>query len=303
MRKIVAWIVLALAPCLAPAQVGLAQEAQESEQADFEASLSWREGEITLGEDLATLRLPAGLHFLGAEDSVRVIVDAWGNPPQAEKPLGMIFPVEAGPFAEDGWAVVVGYTNEGYVSDADAGEIDYDELLADLQSAAKESNAEREQAGFPSLEIVGWAARPYYDPAAYTLHWAKELRFAGGEENTLNYDMRVLGRRGVLTMKVVASMHQFEDLRKRAPELLSVVEFNPGHRYEEFDSNVDSVAAYGIGGLVAGGVLAKAGFFKLLLAGLLAAKKFVIVGAVAVGGFVTRLISSRVAARREQTPR
>lgn len=299
MAQILGFLVLAFAPGLALAQL-LAQEADESA---FEAGLRWREGEVLLGDGLATLRLPAGLRFLGPDDSARVLVEAWGNPPQDEKPLGMIFPAELGPFAQDGWAVVVGFTREGYVSDADAEQIDYDALLAELQAAARAGNAEREKLGFPALEIVGWAARPYYDPAAHTLHWAKELHFADGGENTLNYDMRVLGRRGVLTMKAVASMGQLEALQRRAPELLSVVEFNPGHRYEEFDSNVDSVAAYGIGGLVAGGVLAKAGFFKALLAALLAAKKLVVVGAIAVGGFVTRFFSSRAAARRGETPR
>ena len=38
-----------------------------------------------------------------------------------------------------------------------------------------------------------------------------------------------------------------------------------GNRYADFDSNVDEVAAWTIGGLVAGKVLAKAGFFAFVL--------------------------------------
>jgi uncharacterized membrane-anchored protein len=43
------------------------------------------------------------------------------------------------------------------------------------------------------------------------------------------------------------------------------VSFKDGHRYADYDSNVDEVAAWTVGGLVAGKVLAKAGFFAVIL--------------------------------------
>jgi hypothetical protein len=46
--------------------------------------------------------------------------------------------------------------------------------------------------------------------------------------------------------------------------VLNIVQFNEGFRYADFDSKVDDVAAWTIGGLVAGKVLAKAGLFALL---------------------------------------
>ena len=45
-----------------------------------------------------------------------------------------------------------------------------------------------------------------------------------------------------------------------------MVAFNPGSTYAEFDPGIDKVAGYGIAGLIAGGLLAKAGFFKFLIA-------------------------------------
>jgi uncharacterized membrane-anchored protein len=57
------------------------------------------------------------------------------------------------------------------------------------------------------------------------------------------------------------------------------------------------VATYGLAALIAGGVLAKAGFFKLLIAGALAAKKFVIIGVVALISFIKKLFGGK----REQT--
>jgi len=52
-------------------------------------------------------------------------------------------------------------------------------------------------------------------------------------------------------------------------------------------SSVDQTAAYTLAGLIAGGVLAKAGFFKALFIGILAFKKFVILAAVAVFGAIS----------------
>lgn len=57
-----------------------------------------------------------------------------------------------------------------------------------------------------------------------------------------------------------------------------MAEFNSGRRYEDFDSSIDEVAAYEVGGLVAGKVAAKTG---LLAAAALLLKKvgiFILIG-------------------------
>ena len=271
-----------------------AEEASPEERAAaFESGLHWKTGEISLGDGIARLNVPPDWRFLGPADTERVLVDGWGNPRRAEPALGMLFAADVSPVGADGWGIVISFQAEGHVSDADAGEIDYDALLRDLQAGAREGNEARAKAGYPAVELIGWAAKPYYDPASHKLYWAREIQFGSEPQHTLNYDVRVLGRRGVLVMKAVASMGQVEAVQARMRDALALVEFSPGHRYEEFDSKVDQVAAYGIGGLVAGGLLAKAGFFKALLVGLLAAKKFVIVGAVALIGAVSRFWRTR----------
>jgi uncharacterized membrane-anchored protein len=291
----------ALAAVLIP---GLAFAQSSAEDADaasqlaaevaFESSLRWQTGEVVLGDGVARVQLGDAFRFIGPADAVRVIVDAWGNPPQEEAPLGMLFPVEQGPFSVDGFGVVIRFEQDGHVSDADAAEIDYDAMLVELQGNANAGNAERVKEGYPPLEIVGWAARPYYDAATHKLYWAKDLRFGDdASDRTLNYDIRVLGRRGVLVMQAVASIDQLESLQTRMQDVLARVEFNPGHRYEDFDSNVDQVAAYGVGGLVAGGLLAKAGFFKVLFGALIAGKKFVLVGAIALGAVLFNYLRNR----------
>jgi uncharacterized membrane-anchored protein len=251
-------------------------------------TLQWRTGEVSLGDGVARLSLTPDWRFLGPEDAERVLVQAWHNPPDHEKPLGMLFASDVGPLADEAWGVVLTYTAEGHVSDGDAEKVDYDALLREMQASASTRNEQRVKDGYLPVELVGWAARPYYDRAQHKLYWARELRFGDDREHTLNYDVRVLGRRGVLVMQAVAPMAQAESVRARMRDALLLVEFAPGQRYEDFDSRADEVAAYGIGGLVAGGLLAKAGFFKLLFAGLLAAKKFVALGLVAAGGALAR---------------
>jgi uncharacterized membrane-anchored protein len=72
-----------------------------------------------------------------------------------------------------------------------------------------------------------------------------------------------------------------------------MVNFKEGSRYTDFDSSTDKIATYGLAALVAGGIAAKAGFFKLLLVGILAAKKFIILAFVAVMGFFKKLFKKK----------
>ena len=255
---------------------------------EFEAGLHYRTGSVTVKTGLATLTLPAGYRFLGPEDTERVLVEAWGNPPGSGA-LGMIFPPKMGPFSETGWGVIVEYTDDGYVDDEEAQSIDYAKLLGEMQEATREENPDRLEQGFEAVELVGWAASPRYDAASQKLYWAKELKFGDAPGHTLNYDIRVLGRGGVLSLNAVAAMEQLPQVERGMQELLGFVEFNQGHRYADFVPGTDRVAAYGIGALVAGQVAAKAGFFKLLLGGLVAMKKFVVLLFVGAAAFIRRL--------------
>jgi len=144
--------------------------------------------------------------------------------------------------------------------------------------------------GYDPIELIGWASPPYYDKASHKLHWAKELQFGGAGPNTLNYNIRVLGRKGVLNLNFVAGMEQKAMIDERVPEVLAMADFNTGSRYEDFDPDLDEVAAYGLGALVAGKVLAKTG---LLAAALLILKKFGVYIVVAAGAAIGSLVRRR----------
>ena len=227
-------------------------------------SYTFQKGSIPLGNDLATLHVPEGFKFLNAEQSQQVLTDLWGNP--SSETMGMLFPEDISVVGDNfTYAIEITYSEEGYIEDDDADDIDYDDLMEDMQESAIEENKERTKLGYPTAEIVGWAAEPFYDQSSKKLHWAKEIKFEGMEMNTLNYNIRVLGRKGYLNLNAISDMDKLPLVQTNIDRVISSAEFNPGNRYSDFNPDLDEVAAYGIGGLIAGKVLAKVGFFAAIL--------------------------------------
>ncbi len=252
------------------------------------ASLNYQQGTIQLENGLATIQMPDSFRFLNGDDAQKVLVRLWGNPP-GEKPLGLLIPTGMSPLDSNCWVVSLMYEESGHVNDDEAEKIDYTRLLGEMQKGTRDANAERAREGYPTMELLGWAATPHYDKAAHKMHWAKEIRFADSQENTLNYNIRILGRRGVLVLNAIASMEQLPEIERTTPAILSMVDFNPGHQYADFNAATDKAAEYGVAALVAGGVASKMGFFKMAWAFILGAKKFLIIGAIALASGISRL--------------
>jgi len=239
---------------------------EHPEAQKFVESLDYKDGTIGLGTGGVQLNVPRGFYFLSAENARRVIVDAWSNPPAAaEKVLGMIMPSDKTPL-DDAWGAVITYDEDGYVSDEDASSIDYSSLLKDMQEGTAQASEERVKQGFASIRLVGWASAPFYDRATHKLHWAKELEFGDSPKHTLNYDVRALGRRGVLKINFVAGMDQLDEIKGVIPAVMAMPQFEEGSRYSDYVPGVDKVAAYGIGGLIAGKLLSKVGLLALAFA-------------------------------------
>jgi uncharacterized membrane-anchored protein len=252
-------------------------------------SLDRKSGAIDIKEAGAVLNVPASFYYLNSRDSEKVLADVWGNPP-GQFVLGMLFPADMTPFEDRSWAVTIEYEEDGYVSDADADEIDYDDLLSQMKDDTLASSKERLKEGYESIELVGWAAPPYYDTNEKKLHWAKEFKFGNQQINTLNYNIRVLGRKGVLVLNFIAGMNQKPVIESNIDTVLALAEFDQGSRYSDFDPDIDTVAAYGLGALVAGKVIAKTGF---LAAALIFLKKFGVIIVIGVGLFLKRLFSKK----------
>lgn len=261
-----------------------APKAEPSPAEKLAATLSMRTGSFPIANGKATVTTTKGFAFLDAKDAKTLLVDIYGNPPEAVSDiLGAIVPTGIDVLAESSWFAVLTYEEDGHVSDDDATSIDYKQLISDMKAETAEASKERDKAGYGTMELVGWAQEPSYDKAAHKLHWAKELQFGDAKLHTLNYAIRALGRTGVLQVNIVAGIDQLQGINPQVPGLLKMVDFNKGQTYADFDEATDPVAAYGLAGLIAGGVAAKAGLFKGLIALLLASKKLLI-GLIAVFG-------------------
>lgn len=244
--------------------VEVSEEAIQNYIDSVSKSFTYETGEVLLPGGYAKIMVPKGMKYLNPEQSKTVLVDLWGNP-SADGTLGMLFPEKYNPMDANAWAFDISFDEMGYVKDDDAEDMNYDEVLEDLKKGVQESNIERKKAGYETVQLMGWASSPFYDKERKVLHWAKELKFGEEEENTLNYDVRVLGRKGVLSLNAVGSMKNLPEVKPVINYLLSSVEFTSGNKYADFDPDLDHVAAWTVGGLVAGKVLAKVGFFAIFL--------------------------------------
>lgn len=251
-------------------------------------ALQYETGTISMPSGVIQFSVPEGFKFLADQQAKYVLEELWGNLPQ-ENLQGILFPEHSDPFDDSSYAYIITYSPIGYIKDADAKDIDYDDLMKQMREDDKEENTKRTSMGLRGMQTVGWAAQPSYDEQKKILYWALELDVDDVEENTLNYKIICLGRKGMLVMNAVAGMSQINAVKADAGKVLNMAAFTSGNRYQDFDSKVDDVAAWTVGGLVAGKILAKtaagAGILKFL--------KFIIIGVIALGGAIWRFVTGR----------
>jgi uncharacterized membrane-anchored protein len=256
--------------------------------------LPWQPGPATidLGKELV-LELPDKDLFLAPPDAARLLEK--GGTLHNENLLGIVVPMSD----DEHWFVTIRYEPEGYVKDDD--KVDADELLKALREGNDEANEERKEKGFPPLALDGWSDPPRYDRAPHHLIWGLIVSSEG--EKSINYNTRVLGRRGWVAVNLVTDPATIEKFKPEGRKVLDNTKFKPGARYEDFDKKTDKVAEYGLIGLVLGGAglgaakLVKIGllakFWKVIVAGLIAGKKAIAVAAMAVVAFVKKIFGRK----------
>ena len=190
-----------------------------------------------------------------------------------------------------GWAVYFQYNDSGYVKDDDKDKLDADKLLKSIKKGTDAGNEYRKEHGNPILEIVGWDQKPAYDSTTHNLTWAIRATCQG--EQIVNYNTRLLGRKGVMEVILVCDP---ADLPKHLPEfntLLAGYKFSTGETYAEYKPG-DKVAKYGLGALVLGGAAvgaAKLGLLAWLGVFLKKGFKFVILVVVAIAALWKKIFS------------
>lgn len=254
------------------------------------ASIEWQEGPTTadIGSN-AQITIPEGYQFTGRAGAV-----AWNqltqNPPDST--IGILMPT-----ADDqDWFLAFQFDDVGYVKDDEKADLDADAILESLRQGTEQSNQFRRSQGWTAIHIDGWLLPPKYDEQTNNLVWATKLHDDGGGSNA-NHNIRILGRRGVMTATLVASLQEMSQATESTNQLLTQFKFKSGEKYSEFSSG-DKIAQYGLTGLIAGGAAVaamKTGLFAKLFQLLAKGGKAIILVLIAIGAGIKRLFFGRSA--------
>ena len=232
---------------------------------------------------VAKIDLPEGYFFLDGK-TTRELMKAAGEPVSGDE-LGLVQPTNAD------WSVLFEFSDIGYVKDDDKDKLNPDKLLAEIKKGNAQANKERVRSGNAPLEIVGWEIPPKYNPETHNLEWAIRATSEGHE--ILNYNTRLLGRKGVMEVVLIIEPESFQASLPAFHDLLTNYTFSTGNSYAEFRSG-DKIAKYGLGALVLGGAAvgaAKLGLFAWLLVFLKKGWKLVIIAFAAVAAFVKKIFN------------
>jgi uncharacterized membrane-anchored protein len=232
---------------------------------------------------VAKLDLPEGYTFLDGK-TTRDLMKSAGEPVSGDE-LGLVQPTNAV------WSVLFEFSDVGYVKDDDKDKLNADKLLAEIKEGTAEANKERKRAGSAPLEIIGWEIPPKYNSETHNLEWAIRAKSEGQE--ILNYNTRLLGRKGVMEVVLIIDPESFEASLPAFRDLLTNYTFSTGNSYAELRSG-DKVAKYGLGALVLGGAAvgaAKLGLFTGLMLLLKKGWTLVIVAFAAVAAFFKKVFN------------
>jgi uncharacterized membrane-anchored protein len=245
---------------------------------------------LELGHDVQ-LQLPAGYVFLGMPDADRFLKKN-GSFDNAGV-LGVVMSQDE----KQSWGIILDYQDAGYVKDDE--KLDAGALLKAIREGTEEGNKERLAHGFPALTVGNWSESPRYDHATHRLVWALPATSTNG--TTINYNTRVLGRRGFVSLNLLSGADRIADEKANAATLLAATSFKHGARYEDFDKKSDKVAEYGLMGLILGGAgiaaVGKVGLLAKLGAILLAAKKLIIGFFVLIGAGFKKIFGGKSAGK------
>jgi uncharacterized membrane-anchored protein len=239
---------------------------------------------------VAQVDVPAGFVFLDGKN-YRAMLKAEGEPTSGQE-VGWLSSTN-----ED-WAVAFEFAEEGYVKDDDKDKLDPDKLLASIKEGNEQANKERVRAGSSPIEVVGWEMPPKYNSETHNLEWAIRATVEG--KPLLNYNTRLLGRKGVMEVVLIVEPAQLQDTLPKFRSLLAGYTYQTGQSYAEYRPG-DKVAKYGLGALVVGGAAvgaAKLGLFTWVALLFKKAWKLVVLLFAAIAGFFKKLFGRKSTAQQ-----
>lgn len=241
--------------------------------------------------DKGEFTLAPGYAFIPAREA-NAIQSSMGNP-SGPNMLGMVIQLDS----LSSWYITLEYDESGHIKDDDQSDLDPTEILNSIKESQDEDNKRRKAEGFDELDIKGWVEAPAYDPTNHKLLWSLELSAKGDSLSSVNYNMKSLGREGLISATFVGTKSEVEQNRAFAKDLSNSITFVEGKRYTDFNSATDKIAEYGLMGLIGGVALKKLGLFAMI--GLFFAKffKIILIAVLALGGFLTKWVF-----RKKETP-
>jgi uncharacterized membrane-anchored protein len=241
---------------------------------------------------VAQIEVPPGYIYIDGP-TMRKLLEAIGQP-VSDDLIGSLSPTNAD------WSVMFYYDAIGYVKDDDKDKLNADKLLEDYRKGTEEANKYRAKYGAAPIQVLGWELPPRYNEETHNLEWA--LRGSSEGEEILNYDTRLLGRKGVMSVKLIVSPQEYAATFPVFTNLIAGYKFNSGETYAEYKPG-DKIAKYGLGALVLGGAAvgaAKLGLFAWLAVFLKKGWKFVVILVVAVAAVFKKAINRIVNGGRGQ---
>ncbi len=243
-------------------------------------------------ENVAQLDVPEGYMFIDGKGT-RALLKSKGEPTSGQE-VGLLISTN------ESWSVFFEFSETGYVKDDEKDKLDPDKLLASIKRGTEESNKDRVKAGNPPLQVIGWEVPPKYDSTTHNLEWA--IRATSDGRPLLNYNTRLLGRKGVMEVVLVVDPENLPETLPIFRNLLTGYSFSSGQTYAEYRPG-DKVAKYGLAALVLGGAAvgaAKLGLLAPLILFLKKAWKLVVVAIAALAGSLKKLFG-RFSGRKSQS--
>jgi uncharacterized membrane-anchored protein len=236
---------------------------------------------VDLGHD-TEIDLPAGM-ILFEHDAAKRIAEESGD--NGDDALALIAPSDK----TQTWYISVDYSDDGYVSDKDADELDANDLMKSYQEGTAQQNERRRSLGVPELFVDGWSENPRYEKASHQLIWGLNVHDTNGP--AINSFTRVLGRTGYMSVNLVDAPEKIEQSKIAAAAALQNIRFKTGFKYEDYKSG-DKDSGMGLKALIVGGAgiaVFKAAKGGWIIAALVAMKKAIILVVAGIAAFFKKI--------------
>src|SRR5438034_2888567 len=190
--RLLSFVICALYQAARPVQ---AADPQASKEPSLLDKINWTKGPAKAElKNLAEVQVPEGFMFTSAKGTQKLL-EAMGNPTSGSE-LGFLAPTSLV------WFVVFEFADVGYVKDDDKDKLDADKLLKSIKEGTEAANKYREKMGAAPLNITGWEIPPRYHQ--HTNKWEWAIRGESEGSPVINYNTRLLGRKGVMEVNLVS---------------------------------------------------------------------------------------------------